>query len=87
MTLSFPNPSRNFDDIEDGVRFVGYDGMISVPFLIQKSALEGLGIVSQTEESLLATFDASRTTIYNAARKMYSNGKQTSYRITRQHMT
>lgn len=86
MTLSFPNPSRNFDNTEIGVRFVGYDGMISVPFLIQKSALEGLGTVAPTEESLLAAFDASRATIYNVARRMYSNGKQTSYRITSQHM-
>ncbi|WP_273786712.1 DUF1488 family protein [Brucella intermedia] len=62
MALSFPNPSRSFDDFEVGVRFVGYDGMTSVPFLIDKPALEKNGAIAAAESSLLAAFDASRKT-------------------------
>ncbi len=82
MTLSFPNPSRSFDDLEMGVRFVGYDGMTSVPFLIDKTALDKIGSISATESSLLAAFDASRALIYDVAREVYSNARQTSYRIS-----
>ncbi|MBV2144226.1 DUF1488 domain-containing protein [Falsochrobactrum sp. TDYN1] len=86
MALLFPNPSRSFDDLEIGVRFVGYDGMISVPFLIEKSALERNGAIDATEASLLSAFDASRKRIYDVARKIYCNSRQTSYRITMQNM-
>ena len=86
MALSFPNPSRSFDDLEVGVRFVGYDGMTSVPFLIDKPALENNGAIAATESSLLAAFDASRKLIYDAAREVYSQARQTSYRITVEDM-
>ncbi|HWD14320.1 MAG TPA: DUF1488 domain-containing protein [Pseudochrobactrum sp.] len=82
MALSFPNPSRSFDSSEIGVRFVGYDGMTSVPFLIDKTALEKNGSIAATETSLLAAFDASRKLIYDVAREVYSNARQTSYRIS-----
>ncbi|HHV69260.1 MAG TPA: DUF1488 domain-containing protein [Ochrobactrum intermedium] len=81
MARSFPNPSSSFDDFEVGVRFVGYDGMTSVPFLIDKPVLEKNG-----EPSLLAAFDASRKPIYDAAREVYSQARQTSYRITVEDM-
>ncbi|PJO48951.1 DUF1488 domain-containing protein [Brucella pituitosa] len=86
MTLSFPNPSRSFDDLEMGVRFVGYDGMTSVPFLVEKTALEKNGAIAATESSLLAAFDASRRLIYDVAREVYSSARQTSYRISAEDM-
>jgi len=86
MSLSFPNPSRSFDQNEVGVRFVGYDGMTSVPFLIDKTALEKNGAIAATESSLLAAFDASRKLIYDVAREVYSNARQTSYRISEEDM-
>ncbi|MBA8840928.1 DUF1488 domain-containing protein [Ochrobactrum sp. RH2CCR150] len=86
MALSFPNASRSFDEFEVGVRFVGYDGMTSVPFLIDKTALEKSGTIAATESSLLAAFDASRKLIYNAAHEVYSRVRQTSYRITVEDM-
>ncbi len=86
MSLSFPNPSRSFDDFERGVRFVGYDGMTTVPFLIDKTALEKNGVIAATELSLLAAFDASRKLIYDVAREVYSQARQTSYRITVEDM-
>lgn len=86
MTLLFPNPSRSFDDFEAGVRFIGYDGMISVPFVIEKSALEQMGAIATTEASLLTAFDASRKMIYAVACKIYGQARQTSYRIKLQDM-
>ncbi len=86
MARSFPNLSSSFDDFEVGVRFVGYDGMTSVPFPIDKPALEKNGAIAATESSLLAAFDASRKPIYDAAREVYSQARQTSYRITVEDM-
>ncbi|NKC51769.1 DUF1488 domain-containing protein [Ochrobactrum cytisi] len=86
MSLSFPNPSRSFDDFDVGVRFVGYDAMISVLFLIDKTALEKNGVVAATELSLLAVFDVSRNLIYNVAREVHSRAPPTSYRITVEDM-
>ncbi|MEJ5083397.1 MULTISPECIES: DUF1488 family protein [unclassified Ochrobactrum] len=86
MVLLFPNPSRSFDDFKAGVRFVGYDGMTSVPFLIDKAAFEKASVIPATEASLLAAFDASRKKIYDVAREVYSNTRQTSYRITLEDM-
>ncbi|MEJ5021536.1 DUF1488 domain-containing protein [Ochrobactrum vermis] len=82
MSLLFPNPARSFDEVEMGVRFTGYDGMTSVPFLIDKTALEKNGSIAATESSLLAAFDASRKIIYDVAREVYFHARQTSYRIT-----
>lgn len=86
MTLSFPNPSRSFDDSKMGVRFVGYDGMKSVPFLIDKTALVKKGAIASTEMALLAAFDASQKRIYEVARVVYSNARQTSYTISASDM-
>ncbi|MBA8820934.1 hypothetical protein BRY73_03880 [Ochrobactrum sp. P6BS-III] len=82
MALLFPNPSRRFDSFEVGVRFVVYDGMSSVSFLIDKTALEKSGAIAATEPSLLAAFDASRKLIYAIALEVYAQARQTSYRIT-----
>jgi hypothetical protein len=43
MTLSFPNPSRSFDDERNAVRFSGHDGMSQVRFLVEVGALEKSG--------------------------------------------
>ncbi|MET3794478.1 hypothetical protein ABID37_004718 [Aquamicrobium terrae] len=60
---------------------MGYDGMVSVPFLIEVEALEELGFLSQPEASALAAFDAARSSIFEIARRIYSASRQTSYRI------
>ena len=39
MSLVFPNRSRSFDEARKAVRFLGYDGMFEVPFLVQAEAL------------------------------------------------
>ena len=43
MALSFPNPSRSFDESRKGVRFVGHDGVFEVPFFIEADALAKAG--------------------------------------------
>ncbi len=82
MALAFPNQSRSFDDATSGVRFIGHDGLVSVPFVVESEALEKLGFDTQSETSTLAAFDAARTSIYGMARIAYSRVRQTSYQIT-----
>jgi hypothetical protein len=74
MTLTFPNRSRSFDEARKAVRFLGYDGMFEVPFLVQAEAL-GLASSSMTEADCLAAFDAARNSIYDVARKAYVRGR------------
>ena len=38
MTLTFPNRSRSFDEARRCVRFVGYDGMFEVQYLVDSTA-------------------------------------------------
>ena len=86
MSLSFANASRSFIDTLNGVRFIGYDGMISVPFLIDKGALETAGPITNTEASFLSAFDRSRKLIYSVASEIYAQSRQTSYKITARNM-
>lgn len=78
MTLTFPNRSRSFDQVRKAVRFLGYDGMFEVPFLVQAEALGGLASSSMIEADCLAAFDAARNSIYDAARKAYTRGRGTT---------
>lgn len=86
MTLAFPNPSRSFDKSRSAVRFTGYDGMFEVPFLIETAALArsnaGAGAVDGSEDGHLRAFDAARGAIHDLARKVYSQGRRTSYILT-----
>lgn len=82
MTLSFPNRSRSYDEARHGVRFIGYDSMFEVPFLVEAAALRDNGSPAASEAACLAAFDASRASIQDAAREVYSNGRQTVYFIT-----
>ncbi len=78
MALTFPNRSRSFDPARKAVRFLGYDGMFEVPFLIQAEALGGPSSSSMTEADCLAAFDAARNAIYDVARKAYARGRGTT---------
>ncbi|BCH26448.1 DUF1488 domain-containing protein [Mesorhizobium sp. L-8-3] len=72
MTLTFPNRSRNFDQARKGVRFIAYDGMFEVPFLVDAAALDH---ESAPAEACLAAFDAGRGAIHDAAKRIY-HGRQ-----------
>jgi hypothetical protein len=82
MTLSFPNPSRSFDDERNAVRFSGHDGMSQVRFLVEAGALEKPGTQLPSEAKCLAAFDSMRTSIYEAARKAYSHHRREFYTLT-----
>lgn len=82
MTLVFPNPSRSFDETRKAVRFIGYDGMMQVPFLVEAGALSISGKSAVSEADCLTAFDAARSAIHKVAQKAYSRGCHTPYTLT-----
>lgn len=86
MTLAFPNPSRSFDEARNAVRFIGHDGMFEVPFFIEAAPLTRSATpVRETaalEAICLSAFDASRTSIHDAARTAYARHRSSSYTLT-----
>ncbi|QIB33533.1 DUF1488 domain-containing protein [Ancylobacter pratisalsi] len=86
MTLAFPNPSRSFDRTRNAVRFTGYDGMFEVPFFVATDALARslatVGTAERSEADYLTAFDAARGAVHDAARKIYAEGRRTSYTLT-----
>lgn len=86
MSLTFPNPSRDFQKSRNAVGFTGYDGMFEVQFFIEVDALakfKGDSKFPQNIESCwLTAFDALRTSILDVAREAYANSRRTSYTLT-----
>ena len=82
MTLSFPNPSRSFDEAHNVVRFSGYDGVFQVPFVVEAAALITSGGKALQETECLTAFDATRDQILDVARKAYSDQRRSSYTLT-----
>lgn len=82
MTLTFPNPSRSFDQAHNVVRFIGYDGVFQVPFVVEADALTASDGKALLEAECLTAFDASRDLILDVARKAYSNKRRSSYTLT-----
>ena len=82
MTLTFPNPSRSFDEAHNVVRFTGYDGVFQVPFVVEAAALMASGSKALLEAECLTAFDAARDLILDVARKAYSNHRRSSYTLT-----
>jgi hypothetical protein len=78
MALNFPNRARSFNEVRQAVRFLGYDGMFEVPFLIEAGALTGNTPSTISEADCLAAFDARRDAIYEAARKAYARSRTTT---------
>jgi hypothetical protein len=78
MTLAFPNSARSFDEVRKAVRFFGHDGMIEIRFFVEAEALaKGRGhAMGMSEAQCLSTFDAMRTPIYAAAKKVYAKYKR-----------
>ncbi len=61
MALTFPNRSRSYDEAGQHIRFLGYDGMFEIPFLIEIEALANTMPGAATAEAgYLAAFDAAR---------------------------
>lgn len=80
--LEFPNPTRSFDEARNAVRFVGYDNMVPIPFFVEAGALLKSGMDAASEAEYLAAFDASLSSIHNAARKAHSKGNSRPCTLT-----
>jgi hypothetical protein len=77
MTLSFPNPSRSYDESRHRVRFVGHDGLAQIRFFVPVSILAG-DLIAQmpTETDYLSAFDGMRKSIFEVARKAYESRRR-----------
>jgi hypothetical protein len=83
MALTFPNRSRSYDEAGQHIRFLGYDGMFEIPFLIEVEALtDTIGAAATAEAGYLAAFDAARDSILDVARKAYSRGRKNLFVLT-----
>jgi hypothetical protein len=86
MTLSFPNPSRSFDEVRNAVRFTGHDGMAQIRFFVEASALARSDTATRgtdaSEAKCLSAFDALRASIHDVARRAYSHRRCDSYTLT-----
>jgi len=81
MPLIFPNKSRSYDPSHNRVRFVGYDGVFEIAFLVEADALT-TGNRDHDETNYLAAFDAARDAIEQAAQQAYSKGRNTMIVLT-----
>ncbi|MBZ8133672.1 DUF1488 domain-containing protein [Afifella sp. IM 167] len=83
MPLTFANASRSYDEHRRQIRFVGYDGIFEIPFLLDVDALsQEAGREERSEADHLAAFDAVRDTVQSAARRAYSHGRKNLYVLT-----
>jgi hypothetical protein len=86
MSISFPNLSRSFDDKKRCVRFTGYDGMFEIRFFL---ATEVLGCEgphrSASEGDYLASFDALRPRILEAAASAYAKARSSAITLDLAH--
>jgi len=86
MSLTFPNPSRDFQKARNVIGFTGYDGMFEVQFFVEVDALAKIGTmpvgVAVQESHWLAAFDAMRMTILDVARDAYANSRRTVYTLS-----
>ncbi|WMT92706.1 DUF1488 family protein [Pelagibacterium sp. H642] len=86
MSLTFPNPSRDFQKSRNAVGFTGHDGVFEVQFFVEVDALAEFETdlnASQTLETRsLAAFDTLRSSILEVAREAYTNSRRASYILT-----
>ena len=82
MALTFPNRSRSYDEAGQHIRFLGYDGMFEIPFLIEIKVFANTTPGATTEAGYLAAFDAARGSILDVARKAYSRGRKNLFVLT-----
>ena len=80
MALSFPNPSRNYDESVHGVRFWGYDQTFEIAFFIEDGALLKINANAKADEvGFLETFDVNLNLIRKLAGKIYSRRRKASH--------
>lgn len=82
MALSFPNPSRSYDQARHGVWFWGYDNAREITFLVEDRVLMNFeSALGSDEAALLASFDRHRNEILKIAMALYAEGQQTLYTL------
>lgn len=81
MALTFPNPSRSFDQARNAIRFIGHDGIFEILFYVEVGVLAQSGRGAPSEAECLRAFDAVRSSIQDAARTAYSNGPRPFYML------
>jgi len=80
MALSFPNPSRSYNESVHGVRFWGYDKTFEITFFIEEGALLKVNTNTKADEvGFLETFDINLNRIRKLAGKIYSRRRKASY--------
>ncbi|MEM5433391.1 DUF1488 domain-containing protein [Cupriavidus oxalaticus] len=80
MALSFPNPSRSYDESRHGVWFWGYDNAREISFLVDDRVLMNFDAALGSDEAgVLASFDRHRNEILKMAMALYAEGPQTLY--------
>lgn len=85
MTVSFPNPSRSFNETRNCVCFWGYDKSIEVSFYLDVCALQKLSPgISELEADCLEAFDTESTQIHKVAAKVHrlSGGAVYSHKLS-----
>ena len=84
MTLNFINDSRSYDESRKQIRFVGHDGMNTIPFRVALDAILPEGSANaDDEDTILRAFDAKRETIRIAAKDAYSSKRMAAYLLSR----
>lgn len=83
MTLTFPNASRSYDRTRRQIRFVGHDGMQTIPFRLNVDAImKHSPDTPDDEDVFLRSFDGRRDAIQSVATEAYSHKRQTMYVLT-----
>lgn len=86
MALSFPNASRSYDETHSRVRFLGHDGMFEIRFYVLAEVLAGEHTQrTLSENDYLASFDALRTRILDAARNAYRSRPEQTITLALRH--
>ncbi|MER8898862.1 DUF1488 domain-containing protein [Mesorhizobium sp. M0676] len=83
MSLTFPNPSRFYDEAGKRIRFVGHDGMFQISFSVAADALSKAPSGTATAEATyLAAFDTASSCIHDIASKAYARTRKSIYVLT-----
>lgn len=77
MTLSFENPTRTYDERRGVIRFLGYDGLNQIVFLLSVKLLDlGTASSAQREQGYLMAFDRCRGRILDIASALYQKNNR-----------
>ena len=78
--LTFPNPSRSYDETVHGVRFWGYDRTFEISFFVEANAFSKINPETIRDEAgFLSTFDINLNRIHEVAGDAYSRRPKGSY--------